>query len=301
MNNIRIQISPTDYVFGSSSPITFSSVVPSGDWTKQLAFFERQKYAWDNDGCICYADQESFDAQMDALMPTFPASFVTLLNQLDYMDLGMDGGMHFHSSPRFVQINTGNGMNGNALQDPWNAMRNFGVLPWKDLPFDATITQEQFFESPTQDMFNKAIQFLVAFGGKNTIQYHWLCTGTTNTKALDSARPQAPIPVAVAAVAPNWNKVMPAIDLSAPGHGVLNYKADVQGEWVLDHYNPFQKVLQSGYPINFALQGVITPNFPPPAPTPPSPTFPADPTPAQQTAWYDWIINTLKWLKILES
>jgi len=236
---------------------------------------------------------------MDALMPTFPDSFVTLLNQLGYMDLGLDGGMHFHSSPRFVQINTGNGMSGNALQDPWTAMRKFGVLPWKDLPFDATITQDQFFQPPTQAMFDKAMQFLTAFGGKNSIQYHWICMGTTNTQALDSARPQAPIPVAVAAVAPNWNQVKPGIDLSPAGHGVLNYKSDIQGEWILDHYDPFLKVLQPGYPINYALQGIITPSFPPPAPLPPSPSYPASPTPNQISLWTIWLNELTAWLDSL--
>jgi hypothetical protein len=153
-----------------------------------------------------------------------------------------------------------------------------------------------------QNLLDLGQQFLLAVGGKNWLNYHWIVKALpTNTPAMDLARQQSPLVIAVLAEAPGWNQYEPPIVQGPPCHGVQNFNKNSIGELILDHYVPFEKVLQTGFPISQVLQGVVNIVPPPPAPVAPSPTFPADPTPAQQTAWYDWIINTLKWLKILES
>ena len=141
------RIDSRDYIKGVNSSIPFKAV-SNGDWGPRIEFFEPQKInGWDCDGCVLFAAQESFDAQMDNLIQTkqVPQGTLDLFNQLGYMDIGTDNNPHFHSSPRFLQILTGNGTNGNALQDPWIVIRKYGVLPWKDMPFDSTITQEDYF------------------------------------------------------------------------------------------------------------------------------------------------------------
>jgi len=287
--------------------IDFRSILSSGDWTTHLQYFERQKYDWDDEGCIIYQQQESIDAQIDELISQglISTELITLFNQMGFMDSvnSLDSQAHFHSSPRYLQSLTGNGFDGNALPDPVTAAQKFGIIPWTSLPFDATITEAEYLLNPMpQNLLDIGQQFLLAVGGENWIKGKWIVKALpTNTQAMDLARQQAPVGVAVLAEAPDWNQYEPPIPSGPPCHGVLNYNSLPTGELILDHYSPFEKLLQTGFPIPEAYQGIVNIIPPPPAPTPPSPTFPADPTPAQEVQWYDWIISVLKWLKILEE
>jgi len=249
----------TDYIKGVNSPIQFKAVT-NGDWTAHLFFQELQEInGWDTDGCVLFTAQESFDAQMDILWPTLPASVQEQINTLGYLDTGTDGELHFHSSPRFLQVLTGNAYNGNSLPDPWDVMRTYGVLPWRDLPFDATVTEAEYLNPISQASLDKAAQFLALLGGKNAIQYHWINDGgPTDTSAMNAARAQAPLCIGIAVNDSEWNIIDPAIASGAPAHSVQNYASEATGEEVLDHYIPFDKVLIPGYPIQFVLQGVVT-------------------------------------------
>ena len=59
----------------------------------------------------------------------------------------LDGKAHFHSSPRFWGVLTGNGANGNNLPDPWDAARKYGVLPYEDLPVSSSMTVAEYYAS----------------------------------------------------------------------------------------------------------------------------------------------------------
>ena len=59
-------------------------------------------------------------------------------------------------------------------------------------------------------------------------------------------------------------------------HSTLGYKIEGQDVSIYDHYEPAGKTLQSGYPIPYALQGIVT-ITPPVAPTPPATTYPPNP------------------------
>jgi hypothetical protein len=282
-------ISPrdSDYIAGISSPIPFKAAVPSGDWTQYDVFFERQKFAWDTDGCVIFTAQESFDAQMDYFISSgqISAGLLGPFMSMGYMDANSsDGKPHFHSSPRFLQILTGNGFNGNPLPAPWDAMRKYGCLPWTDLPFDSSMSPQEYIlaSSITPEMYSKAAQFLSLIGGKNSVQYHWIINNDpTNLTALQAARQQAPVCLGIAVDAGGWNVIEPPIATGAPAHSVQNYNQNSAGEMVLDHYVPFDKILQFGYPINYALQGVLSLSYTPPIspnPTPVSPQPPSAPT-----------------------
>lgn len=249
----------TDYIKGQNSPIPFNAVT-NGDWTSHLFFQELQEInGWDTDGCVLFTAQESFDAQMDALWPTFPASVQEQISSLGYLDTGTDGLLHFHSSARFLQVLTGNGFDGNSLPDAWDVMRKYGVLPWKDLPFGATDLEVGYLTPISQASLDKAAQFLALLGGKNAIQYHWINNGdATDISAMDAARVQAPLCIGIAVNDATWNEVEPGIASGAPAHSVQNYASEVIGEKILDHYVPFDKVLVTGYPIQYVLQGVVS-------------------------------------------
>lgn len=255
----------TDYIKGVSSPIVFKAVNPSGNWTPRIEFFENQDLtSWgDTNGCVLFAAQESFDAQMDQLIASgsVPSDMVAQFTGMGYMDTGLDGNQHFHSSPRFLQVLTGNGLNGNSAPEPWDVMRQYGVLPWNDLPYDAAITEAEYFAPIAPDALAKAAQFLTLIGGENTIQYHWIALDAPKNMAeLATATQQAPLCIGISVEIPGWNQVTP-IDPPAtqtPQHSVLIYEVQGSDSLILDHYSPYEKVLDAGYPIQFVLQGIVT-------------------------------------------
>jgi hypothetical protein len=305
-NCLIIKDRPTDYVMGGVDPIVFKSNLPSGNWDEYIEYYEPQKYSFDTDGCVIFSAQESFDAQINRMIQNNELSEETLtfFNREGYMDTNsLDGSAHFHTSERFLQILTGNGFNGNSLPDPWDVLRKFGALPWTDLPFDATLSQSDFINKNviTQTMYDKALRFLIAIGGKNSIQYHYVNNGTTNIPNMIKALQQSPLCIGVN-VGDNWNTSTPTIPTlteTNPGHSVMTYKIITNNNWVFDHYLPNPKELVSGYPINYVLQGIVTITPPPAAPvapvaTPATPTSPAvQPTTQQYLTWLQSLSNWL--------
>lgn len=271
----------TDYVAGENSPIVFKAVT-SGDWTSHIEFFERQMIGFETDGCTDFTGNENFDAQMDALIGTFPQSVIEELTAMGYMDTGIDGNLHFHSSPRYTQVMSGIGTNGGTLPLVWDTMRKYGVLPWTDLPFDATITEAEYFAPVPEALQVKAQQFLALIGGKNAIQYHWLLDGNgPDLVKMKAALPQAPLCIG-SSTCGDWNEVSPAVCADrTPQHSTMIYAITDAGSSCLDHYLPFEKVLAPTYPIPYVLQAVVAPVFTAPAPSVTIPAIPAtiQPTP----------------------
>jgi hypothetical protein len=278
--------------------------VSSGSWTPYVHYFEPQKFSFDNEGCIIYGAQEDIDSYVDYQIQSgiIPQSTVDLFTKMGFMDsASLDSKPHFHSSMLFLFRQTGNGFNGNALQDPLIAGQKFGIIPWTSLPFDQNTTQADCLAPNPQNLLDIGQQFLLAVGGKGWLKYHWVNEGgPTDTLAMDIARQQSPLIIAVLAESPGWNQYEPPIVQGTPCHGVLNYDKNSIGELILDHYAPFEKVLQNGYPINYVIQAVIQISPPPPAPVPPSPTFPANPTPTQTAQWLVWLQKLWTWMTIIE-
>lgn len=265
----------SDYVMGVSSPIEFRAVT-NGDWTSHYQFFEKQKYTFDTNGCVLFSVEEDFDAQMDVLLATAPIWIVNQLTTMGYMQTGRDGQLHFHSSPRFLQILTGNGFNGNSIPEAWDAARKYGMLPWTDLPFDETVSQQDYInpQAITPAMYEKAMKFLALIGGKDSIQYHWVINNAPkNLTLMQSAQLHAPLCIGIAVNESGYNQQVPSDppDSQAPGHCMATTQVVSPAVVSLDHYEPFIKTLDSKYPIHFVSQGIVTIN-PPIAPPPIEPT-----------------------------
>ena len=277
------------------------------DWTPYFHFMERQLIDFETDCCVIFSAQEIVDAEIDYLISVGKISQSTIdwFTSLGYMDSASDDGKpHFHSSPRYWSVLTGNGQNGNALQDPWNVARKYGCIPWTDLPFDSTITTpEQYFAPIPQNLLDKGQQFLLGVGGKNWIQFHWVYenfNAVLPSASVDSARYKTPLHIGVN-VGTNWNQVEPSVPVvgSPAGHSISNIADAPNGESCLDHYQPFIKTLVNGYPIPEIMQAVVTITPPPPAPpapvpTPATPTSPAQPVTVQE--YSNWLTAILKWL-----
>ena len=308
-NCLIIKPRATDYLAGDGN-IPLKSNVPSGDWSTYLDFYERQRTdTYDTNGCVCFSAQEDFDAQMEMLIASGAASFLLpQFTALGYMDTGLDGQSHFHSSPRFIQIMTGNGFNGNSCQDAWDAMRQYGILPWKDLPFDDSVLQADYLNPPNLPALKtKANQFIDLIGGRTitgksaNIQYHWIVNDSANNlPAMTTSLQQAPLCLGIN-VGTDWNiaQPIPPVPGGAPGHCVMNYAIDNFVE-VYDHYIPVKKDLAKIWPMPYVLQGVLT--ITPPVVIPPLPApLPPQPTPTQEqtwlqkvSAWIQAILNQLQ-------
>src|ERR1700728_2183895 len=258
---------PTDYRAGDGHLKGTPHI--NGDWSPYLEFFESQLIAnQDSDGCVLFTAQEDFDAQVEQQIQSGAISTQTIawFTANGYMDIGLDGKPHFHTSPRFLQILTGNGFNGNSVQDGWDMMRLHGCLPWTDLPVDSTLTAAEYLAPLTQAQLNKGIQFLAAIGGKPSISYQWVCDGTENLEAMANALPQAPLCLGV--VTDNgWNQTYPTPPPSGtdPNHCVMEYKQTGNDLSIYDHYTPAKKELVN-YAALYAFQGIVTVQPPPHAP-----------------------------------
>lgn len=296
----------SDYVLGDGN-IKFESV--SSSWP--VWFNEDQKNPeFETDGCVCFCAQKSLDSQIDVLISNgiIPQSVVDQFISMGFMDTGIDGKPHFHSSPRFLEIQTGNGTSGNSIPEAWDVIRKFGTLPWKDMPFNQMMTQNEYFTPPTSVQLQKASQFLTLMGGKNFCQYHWLINGTVkNTSLMQNAILQAPLCNGIA-VSEGWNQTTPSDPPQSqdPQHAVMGYKMEAPVELVTDNYLPYNKVLDAGYPIHYVLQAVVKylgfVPLPTPQPLPPLPT-PLPPNPTNQqisqqvSLWSQWVQAILNWLR----
>jgi hypothetical protein len=278
-----------------------SNRVPCSDWSKHIDFFERQMLAdGDSEDCVIFTAQESFDSQMDFLISigAIDTDLLTLFNQLGFMDTASnDGQAHFHTSPRFVGVLTGNGTNGNALTDPWTVMKKYGALPSTLLPVASTMTIAEYYKPISQANLNIASQFLTAIGGSSCIQGQYITDGTENVEVMQSALPQAPLCISVNAIAPGWNQVEPPIQQGLPDHSIMCYGFNGQNALCLDHYVPYEKIIQQGFPINYSYQGIVTPVPPPPAPVPP--TVPI--TPPNYGVWEKFLVILSAWLKKIQN
>lgn len=286
---------PNDWVLGDGNIKLKATGNPN--WTANYHFRELQEIAgFETDDCVIFSFQESFDAQMDRLIQDgqVPQAIVDWFTAQGYMDaVNSDDKLpHFHSSERFVGYNTGNGFNGNAAQDPCNAARKYGIVPWTAWPFDATITADTYFAAPPQSLFNLGQMFLAQIGGKNAIQYHCVYQGEDTVRStMDAARTTAPLMLGVATT-DGWNQAEPIPPPlgTPPNHCVDNDNGLGGLEIIEDHYIPYRKTLTLSYPIPQTFQMVLSVT-PPPAP----PVLPTHPTLVQENTWlanlYNWLLN----------
>lgn len=260
-HNLIIKPRSSDYS-QSDGHIQFKAV-SNGIWP--VWFNEDQRNpTFDSDGCACYAGQKSIDSQMDILISngTIPSSVVNQLSTMGFMDTGIDGKIHFHSSPRFIENLTGNGQNGNSMPEVFDTVRKYGLIPWTSLPFTQAMTPTEYFSPIPESLLSLGQQFLALMGGKNFVQYHWIANGETKDVAkMQSAILQAPLLLGIAIDSVGWNQATP-IDPSATQdvqHAVMCYSIVFPSCDITDNYVPYLKVLDAGYPIPYVLQAVVSP------------------------------------------
>jgi len=312
MNNIpiglKVDIKPTDYRMGDGNiNLEGMPLFPSGSSLLDFIFFEPQLLTYgDTNGCVIFTGQQIIDCLWEAQtqMGLISAKTIAWADSLGFMDIGTDGKKHFHSSEHYLQIRTGNGLNGNNITDVFDAARKYGIIPDSDFPIDSTMTPQQYVNPAliTQAMTDKGIQFLAGVGGKNFLSYNWVNDGTANPTDRIKALPYGPLAIGVN-VGNDWNTVTPPAPVlgASPGHCIALFvetliKGTDEAD-IFDHYHPNPKKLIN-WDIRFALQAFLTIVPPPPAPVPP-PLPSNTPTPAQISSWQAFLLSLTSWLNNL--
>lgn len=264
-----------DYVQGKETGIAYKVNMPDGNWSKYLGFKENQKFfLWDTDECCTLSQMNVLEIIFNWLRATgqFSTEALAYFQSAGYID--ETGSFAF--SERFSAIMNGTTINGNSHYVVWNAVRQFGLLPRRDLNY--TVDRAQSFGSQeamcndyydksvvTSDMKVKAVNIFKYVD----IQWEWVAIGqfdATPAAALLAGLKQSPLHIGTP-VCPDWNDGdVQTCSSQLVQHATTLYGRQSNGKWnIMDHYNPFLKTFDADYCIPYAVKAVVTPKV---APTP---------------------------------
>lgn len=264
---LQIAKKETDFMFGAGSPILFETRLSNADWEPYLPDFDLQKERGiETDACVPFSATESIETQINFLIQSgkVPYAYMKALNDLGFLDEHD----HFEASERFTAKMDGTTANGTSMTAPWDAVRKYGLLPYKDWPFDAKVlTFAEFYSTIPQALQDKAKEFLKYFD----VSYEWIVDGTNYHPIADLKKHLAHAPLCIGSPACQpWNQVQPFSCPSVnPDHSTMVYRVD-HVVHILDHYNPFKKNLGLDYNIPYVLKGVVIVK---PVPFVPAPTI----------------------------
>jgi len=251
------QPKPEDWIAGSDKSIPYKVVCL--DWTPYLPRPERQYNRYmDTMGCVSFSALNVIETVLNYMlaMGLIPEHLVERHTAEGYI---VDGKYEF--SDRWVVVLSGTTKKGNYGSAVWDSIRNDGLLPEKDFPFDDNLTWEQYYDKSyvTDEMRAKAKDFCHKEDGDFIVEYERLLLGMTpeNIDIINKHRKQAPVQV-FTKVCPGWNTDTPvkACDPYPTGHATMIY--DVSDYvYDFDHYEPFAKKLALDYGIPFAYKGII--------------------------------------------
>ena len=158
-----IESKPKDWVAGVSSPIIWSELNATSDWIKYKPEDEVQFLQWtfDTMSCATFSALNTLETIVNYYIKNdkLTVAQIEYLNKEGYITNGLP-----NFSDRFTAIMSGTTANGNTSQNVWDSIRKDGVLPEKDLPFDAKTFAEYHDKSKiTEAMKAKAKKFLDIF------------------------------------------------------------------------------------------------------------------------------------------
>lgn len=246
---------PTDYVAGSTSPLSAEDVNPSGDWSGFKVSFERQSRPgiFDTQNCTAFALTNLLELWLDFYRTRglLPASHLAFLQDGGYLD--STGAFDF--SERALGSMAGTGPNGNYLTTVLDAARHNGLAANRTWSWDNTkqLTFSEYYKTPNQETFNQAKRFLDYFG----ISYEWYYVDPANNRA---SLKKAPLYTAIA-TCPGWQTDQPVkwCGVTSTNHAVVTVKQDMESETIiLDSYPVYLKKLALNYQIPYALRVYLT-------------------------------------------
>lgn len=245
---IIVEPTPSDYVAGVYTLIPEQTRMLDGNWQKYLPTPERQykPYTYDTLSCTTFSALNQIETQVNFLIKEniLSPSQVATLTQIGFMDAN---GV-FNASDRFIAIMSGTKVKkGNDFKSVYDAIRNYGLLPEKDLPFGGDTFDEYHDVSITEEMKVKAKKVLDVL----SLNYEWVFFDNDarfEGNDLIMARKgllQAPLQIAIP---------IPA------HHAILMYNMVEYDHFdTFDQYEPYIFIEEWTVPIHFALKGVVSP------------------------------------------
>lgn len=258
-----------DYIAG----IQMAEVVrnPSGDWRTYEPQGENQKLmgaatptsstGFETDACVSFSACDTIEVFVDWLISQrmVPQETVDWLRANGYFD----GDGKLNTSDRFVAKVSGTTLNGNGFQPVGDAIKHYGLVPETLWPFpineidqDYTNAWNIYYKDVPQNVLDMGQEFLKRF----RINYEWVFArpGTaTPTTVLNSLR-IAPLQIATAVCDP-WNTAEPIQGCGAGASHATCLTAVDTDYHILDHYVPYDKLLDLNYDISYGFRYIVSP------------------------------------------
>lgn len=239
---------------------------PSADWRSYECDGEWQEdmtIDWDTEACMSFTGSNNIATYLNFLISTnqiLPAQ-LAFLTANGY--IGTDGKVAL--SPRFTAKMSGTTTNGNDFQNVWDSLSNDGFVPDSAWPMPTSQLNAApsgewwniYYADPTADVIALGKQALTLF----KVQWEWLVSnGSGATQAeFNEWLKVSPVHLAIAVCNP-WNTSSPIAGCGTGAqHGVQLSYVDVGGNnSILDHYVPFDKLLEPNYTLSYAVHGIVT-------------------------------------------
>ncbi len=228
-SGLLFKFSPTDWMTGS---IVYQEVNPSGDWRDYLPTPEKQfkDFTFDTMSCTTFSAMNCIETQINWLLKNKKLTLSQELILAEYID--EYGKVNF--SDRYIAILSGTTPQGNYFQSVWDAVRKFGLIPEKDLPFGGNSWSE--YHNPaviTEAMKLKGQKILGIFD----FAYEWLTFIPENFPMIKDHIKHAPVHGAIPFPATH------AIELPSVNS-------------IFDTYEPYLKD-KGLIPVHYSLKGVV--------------------------------------------
>jgi hypothetical protein len=225
---------PTGYILGVNSPIMAEDINEKGDWEDFLPEEEVQnkQFVFDTMSCATFSCLNVVETWINFFISKDMLT-VAQLERLNKLGFFVNG--KFNASDRFSAIMSGTTKNGNYLENVWESIRKYGLLPEKDLPFDPNFkTWEEYHDNTkiTEAMKTKAKEVLDIF----SFAYEFVSLKKEDMGLIENALKQSPIHAGIP---------YPAT------HAVEIFK----DKYYFDTYSPFKKKYKK---VHFSVRGILT-------------------------------------------
>lgn len=302
-------IQPGDYVAGAETGIDFQINIPNGNWD-QFAMPDNADYQvaiyFDNLGCSNYSCGHSLEMQLNRLMALgiFTPEEIAELTAHKFIVNGKFNRLAKRYNAIISGTNGGqipNHFLGNYFYKPWDSARHDGMVPDSLCPFPrlqrTPIFSVKDYYNPAVTQTPEVLAAAAVWKKIFTVKYEVV---PPTIAMLKKHMTQAPICIDTGTCSP-WSDGLVPICSDTQGHGTALYgSVDGRELHIEDSYRPSLKRLAWGYPVHYAIKGVLYPSRQlAEIGTPPMPATEFD-----QEAHYgqtsDYIVHIQNKLKILK-
>lgn len=212
------------------------------DWTSYRTENDPQSDPqFDSMGCLSFSAVHCLEMQLNRLLVNLSADQINYLKNNGYIN--QEG--KFEASERYIACVSGTTPSGNEASRVWQAIKTCGLVPLCDLPFDQSMTRDEFYAPVSYDLIQKGKEFLKRF----KIDFDIVEWDITDPKQLEPQFVQYCL------------KDCPLqITIPIPSHHAVVLAGDTNNSYqIYDQYFPFEYSIKYTYPINSVTKSSVTP------------------------------------------